>query len=49
MPHKRYDLAVVIGRFQPFHNQHLSLIKHAESLASLAATIVLEPLKTHLI
>lgn len=25
----KYELAVYIGRFQPFHNQHLDVIKHA--------------------
>lgn len=29
----KYNFAVVIGRFQPFHNAHLELLKHALSLA----------------
>ncbi len=30
---KKFDYAVVIGRFQPLHNAHLELIKHSLSLA----------------
>jgi bifunctional NMN adenylyltransferase/nudix hydrolase len=30
---KLYDFAVVIGRFQPIHNGHITLIDHALSLA----------------
>lgn len=29
----KYNFAVVIGRFQPFHNAHLELVKHALNLA----------------
>ena len=32
-PHQQFDAAVVIGRFQPFHNGHRALIAHALSLA----------------
>jgi bifunctional NMN adenylyltransferase/nudix hydrolase len=31
---KQFDLVVVIGRFQPFHNGHKSLVDHALSIAS---------------
>lgn len=36
----KYDYAVVIGRFQPFHNAHLELVKHALSLAEHAILIL---------
>lgn len=37
---ERVDLAVVIGRFQPFHLGHLALVEHALSLAPQALLIV---------
>ena len=30
---KKYDAIVFIGRFQPFHNAHLSIIQSAAELA----------------
>lgn len=30
---KKYDIAIVMGRFQPFHNTHKRLIDHALTLA----------------
>jgi len=36
---KKYDLTVVIGRFQPLHKAHQALITHAQSLSK--ATLVL--------
>ena len=35
-----YDLAVVIGRFQPFHNGHLSVLRHANRLANTTLVLV---------
>ena len=37
---KQYDLAVYIGRFQPFHNGHLSVINKAEKLADKVLVLV---------
>lgn len=37
---RKYDFAVVIGRFQPFHNAHLELVKHALSLAEKVILIL---------
>lgn len=37
---KQYKLAVVIGRFQPFHNQHAELIKKATTLADNVIVLV---------
>jgi bifunctional NMN adenylyltransferase/nudix hydrolase len=34
------DLAVVIGRFQPFHHGHLALLEHALSLAPRALLVL---------
>jgi bifunctional NMN adenylyltransferase/nudix hydrolase len=34
------DLAVVIGRFQPFHQGHLALLEHALRLAPRALLIL---------
>lgn len=36
----RADLAVVIGRFQPFHLGHLALLKHALHIAPRAALVL---------
>ena len=35
-----YDLAVVIGRFQPFHNGHLSVLKNASIIAKRVLVLV---------
>lgn len=40
MSNKKYDVAVVIGRFQPFHNGHLMLLKKAEELANRVVVLV---------
>lgn len=37
---KKYDFAVVIGRFQPLHNAHLELIKHSLTLADKAVIVL---------
>jgi bifunctional NMN adenylyltransferase/nudix hydrolase len=37
---KKYDVIVFIGRFQPFHNAHLEIIKRATELAEHTAIIV---------
>lgn len=37
---KKYDLAVFIGRFQPFHNGHLAVINEALGLATKVAIII---------
>lgn len=37
---KDYDIAVVIGRYQPFHNGHLRNIKEAAKIASHVLVIV---------
>lgn len=37
---KEYDLAVVIGRFQPFHNGHLHLIQSAKEIAEQVLVLV---------
>jgi bifunctional NMN adenylyltransferase/nudix hydrolase len=37
---KKYDVIVFIGRFQPFHNAHLEIIKRATELAKHTAIIV---------
>lgn len=36
----QYKMAVVIGRFQPFHNQHAELVKKALELAPRVAVLV---------
>lgn len=35
-----YDLAVVIGRFQPFHNGHLALINEAKKVAKRTLILI---------
>lgn len=35
-----YDVAVYIGRFQPFHNGHLALLQHALQLASMCVVVI---------
>jgi bifunctional NMN adenylyltransferase/nudix hydrolase len=37
---KIYDFAVIIGRFQPFHNGHLCLVDHAYSIAKHLIIVV---------
>lgn len=37
---KKYDYAIVIGRFQPFHLAHQNLIKHSLSLAEKVIIIL---------
>lgn len=37
---KQYKLAVVIGRFQPFHNQHAELIHKATTLADNVIVLI---------
>jgi bifunctional NMN adenylyltransferase/nudix hydrolase len=37
---KKYDLAVVIGRFQPFHNGHKALIEDALSISNQVLVLV---------
>ncbi len=37
---KKYDYAIVIGRFQPFHLAHRELIKHSLSLAEKVIVIL---------
>lgn len=37
---KKYDYAVIIGRFQPFHVGHLCLVNHASSIANHVIIIV---------
>lgn len=37
---KKYDVIVFIGRFQPFHNAHLEIVKRATELAEHTAIIV---------
>jgi len=33
MTNKKYNIAVIIGRFQPFHNGHINLLNKAASLS----------------
>lgn len=40
MSEHKYDVSVVVGRFQPFHKGHLSLIKHAKSIANHTTIII---------
>lgn len=37
---KKYDYAVVIGRFQPFHQIHLQIIEHALAIAENAIIVL---------
>jgi bifunctional NMN adenylyltransferase/nudix hydrolase len=37
---KKYDFAVVIGRFQPLHNAHLELIRYSLTLADQAIIVL---------
>lgn len=36
----RFDIAVLIGRFQPFHNGHLQLLEHALSVADSVVVVL---------
>ena len=40
MSNKKYDLAVYIGRFQPFHNGHLSVVNRAKEVADKVLVLV---------
>lgn len=40
MTNKKHDLAIVIGRFQPFHNGHLQLVKEAAKLADKVLILI---------
>lgn len=37
---KQYDVAIVFGRFQPLHNQHIELFKQAMSVANHVVVMV---------
>jgi len=37
---RKYDFGIVIGRFQPFHTAHLSLIQHSLKLAEKVIIIL---------
>lgn len=37
---KKYDYAILIGRFQPFHRGHLALFEHAAALASHVIVVI---------
>lgn len=37
---KKYDVAVVIGRFQPLHNSHVELINRAAELATTVVVVI---------
>jgi bifunctional NMN adenylyltransferase/nudix hydrolase len=40
MTHRDYSAAVLIGRFQPIHNEHKSLIEHALEIADKVVILV---------
>jgi bifunctional NMN adenylyltransferase/nudix hydrolase len=40
MTKKKYDLAIYIGRFQPFHNGHLKVIEEAKKIAKEVLILV---------
>ena len=40
MTHRDYSAAVLIGRFQPFHNQHQKLVEHALEIADKVVILV---------
>lgn len=40
MTQKKYKLTVVIGRFQPLHDEHVNLIEHAVSLGEQTLVLV---------
>ena len=35
-----HDVAVYVGRFQPFHNGHLALLRHALSVAPQGILVI---------
>ncbi len=37
---KKYDTLVLIGRFQPFHNAHLEIVKRATALCDRLIIVV---------
>lgn len=40
MSHRDYSAAILIGRFQPFHNAHKSLVEHALTIADKVIILV---------
>lgn len=40
MTNKKFDIAVVVGRFQPVHNAHVELLKRAGNLASKVVVVL---------
>lgn len=40
MTKKKYDRAIIIGRFQPFHNGHLKLVEQAQKIAEKVIILV---------
>jgi bifunctional NMN adenylyltransferase/nudix hydrolase len=40
MNHKEYDSLILIGRFQPFHNAHLEIVKQAAKISKSIVIIV---------
>ena len=39
-PPLAHDVAIYVGRFQPFHNGHLALLEHALALAPLCVVVI---------
>ncbi len=40
MSHTKHDIAVIIGRFQPFHDGHVSVVKRALELATEVVVVI---------
>jgi len=40
MADKKYKLSIVIGRFEPLHNEHIKLIQYAKDIAEVAVVII---------
>lgn len=40
MPNRKYDIAVMIGRFQPVHNAHLQVLSHALDIAHHVIVVI---------
>lgn len=40
MPEKEYKVAIVIGRFQPLHNQHLAILRQAFDIAEKVIVVL---------
>lgn len=40
MPNRKYDIAVMIGRFQPVHNAHLQVLSHALDIANHVIVVI---------